>query len=196
LAASRTTDDVEVAGALLRATARARSEIVVMDWNAFEAGLASPLPTVEANSVLLVSVAALPPVYVQFTRTDRSLLAQTGADDVFPSDHRLGSVGAERLRALGWLPPDSDPSGGRTWHAELPWPGRTAGYKAMAARCTQLFRDIHAVSDPDQLEYRAWREPELPPDGVTYHEEDIDPGKPHLVLPDLPIRDVGEGSTA
>jgi hypothetical protein len=168
----------------------------VTDWDAFEVGLASALATLQANSFLLVSVAALPPIYVQFAQNDRALLAQTGADDVLPSDHRLGSEGAERLRALGWLPPDSDPSGGRTWHAQLRWPARTADYEAMAARCTQLFRDIHAVSDTDQLEYRAWREPERPPDGVTYCEEDIDPGKPHLVLPDLPIRDVGEGSTA
>jgi hypothetical protein len=166
----------------------------VTDWDAFNAGLAAALPTLEANAFLLVSLAALPPIYVQFTQTDRFLLAQTGADDVLPPDRRLGDVGAERLRSAGWLPPDSDPSGGRTWHAQLRWPGRTADYEAMAARCTRLFRDVHAVTDPDQLEYRAWREPELPPEGVTYFDEDIDPGEAHLVLRDLPIHDAGDGS--
>jgi hypothetical protein len=159
-------------------------------WDALAAGLTAALPTLEERAFLLVSWSALPPVYVQFAQEAAGLRVQSGGDDVLPAQRRLGPAGAEQLRAAGWSPPEDDPTGQRTWHLRLPWPARTEEYARLAESCVVLFRDVHGVPVPAELEYRAWREAEPPPEGVTFYEEDLEPYEPHLVLPDLPLRDV------
>ena len=64
----------------------------------------------------------------------------------------------------------------------------------MAARCVAVLRDLHAVPSPDELEYRAWREAEPDPEGVTFYPEDLEPAEPHLVLPALGVRDAQASS--
>ncbi len=134
--------------------------------------------------MVTISWSAVPTVYVQFAQSDASLTVRTGGADVVPESASSGA-----LSSMGWEPPATDPLGQRTWHASLAWPPRFEQYQRLAQLCVAVFEDVHDVSSPDELEYRAWREAEEPPEGVTYYEDELEPAEPHLVLPRLHITD-------
>jgi hypothetical protein len=162
-------------------------------WDELVHGLVQVLPTLSDRAFLLLSSADVPTVYVQFAQTPAELVVHTGADDVLPPEHRLGEVGAERMRGLGWREPGSDPQGGRSWHTAAAWPARTAEYERLARMCVAVLRHVHQVPSPDALEYKAWREAEPPPEGVTFYTDELEPLEPHLEFPALPVRDAAAG---
>ena len=134
--------------------------------------------------MVTISWSTVPTVYVQFAQTSESLTIRTGGEDVLP-----GSSRSEQLTALGWEPPSTDPSGQRTWHTSLGWPARSGEYAGLAQMCVAVLRDLNGVPSPEELEYRAWREAEEPPEGVTYYEDELEPAEPHLVFARLGITD-------
>jgi len=158
-------------------------------WDGLGRGLAEVLPSLEERSHLLVSWAVVPTVFVQFWQSSLELLAQTGADDLVPAEQRMGSVAADRMRSLGWGAPAEDAFARRMWHAGLAWPVRSVDYLRLAHMSVSVLRDVHQVPGPAVLEYQAWRDAEPPPLGITYHEENLEPREPHLVFPQLGIRD-------
>jgi hypothetical protein len=158
-------------------------------WESLEQGLADELPELEDRSFLTIFWAPVPMAYVQFEQSGTALTARTGADDVLPADQRLGPAGCTVLETGGWTVPEQDPAGKRTWTMTVGWPAGTEVYERLAARCATVLRDVHGVSSPTELEYRAWREAEPDPEGVTFYPEDLEPAEPHLVLPRLGLHD-------
>lgn len=163
-----------------------------LTWAELAQGLADELPGLEDRTFLTIWWTSDPPVYVQLEQTATALVARTGDDDVLPPDQRLSPAGRAALQEDGWVVPELDPTGRRTWTRSLAWPARSAGYQRLAAACVGVLQDVHAVPSPTELEYRAWREAEPDPVGVTFYPEDLEPAEPHLVLPQLGLRDAQE----
>lgn len=154
------------------------------DWTNFSDSMAWTLSELSERTMVTVSWSSVPTVYVQVTQTSEMLTVRTGGEDVLPDSETSG-----RLAAVGWEPPSTDPLGQRTWHSSLAWPPRFEQYEELARMCVAVFQDVHGVSSPAELEYRAWRDAEEPPEGVTYYEDELEPAEPHLVLPRLQITD-------
>ena len=163
------------------------------DWDRLAERVAETLPTLAARSFLTLAWGAVPPVYVQFGQSASELSAHTGSDDVLPPARRLDSAAVERLRGLGWSPPEADPTGRHTWSVAVPWPARSAEHRRLAEMAVGVLRDVHRVPRPEELEYRGWREAEPDPEGVTFDPEDLERYQPHLVFPALGIRDAQAG---
>ena len=158
-------------------------------WEQVTAGLAATLPQLEDRSVLTISWSAVPTVYVQVEQSATETVALTGADDVLGPDRSLRPTDRFVLEAAGWAAPEVDPTGRRTWRTSVPWPVRTEEYEQLAFRCVNVLRLVHGVPNPEELEYRAWRDAEPPPEHELYYEENLDPAEPHLSLPRLGLRD-------
>ena len=158
-------------------------------WAELAQRLADELAGFEDRTFLTMCWTSDPTVYVQLEQTALALVARTGDDDVLPPDQRLSPAGRSALQEDGWVVPELDPSGRRTWTCSLTWPARNEDYERLAARCVAVLRDVHAVPSPGELEYRAWREAEPDPEGVTFYPEDLEPADPHLELPGLGLRD-------
>ncbi len=151
-----------------------------MDWTEFEKNLARTLRDV-SDRVLLVISDAHTPRYVQFSGQEDTVQAQCPGLDVVPD------ADATVLRDSGWdMPGPAEPN----WTYWLPLPALSSEYEELAARCIRALRDAYHLASPDSLHYRAWREPELMPPGVTMYPEQIaelDPGEDPLPLPTLGI---------
>lgn len=158
-------------------------------WPSFQDGLADELGGLEDRTHVTLSWSSVPTVYVQLEQTDTHLVARTGADDVLPPERRLSPEQRAGLENAGWVLPTADPQSRGTWSLTLPWPARAADHDRIAAACVTALRDVHQVPSPAELEYRAWRDPEPDPVGITFYPEDLEPGEPHLVLPGLGITD-------
>lgn len=150
----------------------------------FGEALASTFSELSERTMVTISWSAVPTVYLQFAQRSESLTVRTGGEDVLP-----GSAASGALAGLGWEPPSTDPLGQRTWHASLGWPARSGQYAGLAQMCVAVLREVNGVPSPAELEYRAWREAEEPPEGVTYDEDELEPAEPHLVFARLEITD-------
>ncbi|MBA8793649.1 hypothetical protein FHX74_001254 [Friedmanniella endophytica] len=152
-------------------------------WSDFAGRLARTLGELAERSVLTIAWASVPTIYLQFAQDEEGLTVRTGAEDV------AGSAQLGELSALGWESPETDPLGRRTWHTALGWPARSGDYDRLAQLCVRTLTDAHGVPSPDELEYRAHREGEEPPEDVVLYEEDLEQAEPHLVLDRLGITD-------
>lgn len=158
------------------------------DWERLVEGLTALLPQLEERMFLLISRADETTVFVQFEQLNTELLMVTGGDDLIPAAQAMSTGGVARLAASGWSPPQPGVAG-YLWHQQLAWPGRSSAYRQFAADAVGTLRDLRGVPSPRDLEYRAWREGEPPPVGITYYEEDLEPEVPHLRFPELGLDD-------
>ena len=141
-------------------------------WTKFAQNLGISLRRVSDRAFLVVSVAERPGVFVQFAGGPGELHAEardTGDPAV--------------LAAAGWHPPDA---GFDNWYLELPLPALTAEYLDLAERCVAALCDGFGVPAPDDLVYRAWREPEPVPPGEQ--RAGRDKGENPLWMPMLGVR--------
>lgn len=149
------------------------------DWTDFEARLLATFRIVSDRVFLIVASEADPTRYVQFAvEADRLRAEAPGVDVVADADESV-------LRAAGWQAP-AEPR--ENWTSTLDLPALTAEYADLAARCVAALRDGYRVADPDELGYRAWRDPEQMPAGETWSDEEIarlDSGADPLDLPTL-----------
>ncbi|WP_146108308.1 hypothetical protein V5P93_002232 [Actinokineospora auranticolor] len=147
-------------------------------WDMFAGGLTEALREVSDRVFLVVFSRADPLKFVQFAGGEHELHAEAGAP---PAD-------TGRLAAAGWTPPiDNAPP---NWACSSPLPALTAEYTAMTTRCVVALRDVHGLPDPDDLVYKAWRDPEWPSDAVPPTEWDL--GENPLVLSWLGIPSASE----
>lgn len=154
-----------------------------MEWPQFEANLALALRALTPRCVLVVA-AHERGGYVQFHVTDQRLSAEASGPKYTegPAQHAADDA---TMLASGWAEPTpSQPN----WTSELPLPALTTEYAALAGRCVVALRDVFHLEAPQVLSYRAWREPETQPPGVTWEPErfdQLDPGEDPLLLPML-----------
>lgn len=149
------------------------------DWADFEGRLRATLRSVTDRVFLIVASEADPTRYVQFAAEGDRLYAEApGVDVVRDADEAA-------LREAGWREPvDAGPN----WTSELALPALTAEYAELAARCVVALRAAYRLTSPDELGYRAWRDPEPLPVGETWFDEDLerlDRGADPLDLPTL-----------
>lgn len=154
-----------------------------MDWSEFSRHLRVTLPRI-TDRCFLVIADPIDNGYVQFAGSDDLLDAEAAGPEFVTGDAAHG-VDDERMRALGWATPSrSQPN----WSCTIPLPALSTEFGVLAERCTAALRDVHHVDGPDVLSYRAWREREVQPPGVTWPAErfdQLDPGENPLLLPSL-----------
>jgi hypothetical protein len=64
-----------------------------------------------------------------------------------------GGAESSGMAAAGWVaPPGIDPP---NWSFSLPLPALTVEYSALASRCVVALRDVHGLSGPEGLVYKA-----------------------------------------
>jgi hypothetical protein len=153
------------------------------EWEEFTTRLAQTLAELDERTYVVVSAAGTN-VFVQYRQAPDALYAEAVADAFLPEQQQLSFAQVDAMKGLGWTPPDIGP-GMLNWNQQLPWPAHTADYRRLAEASVAALRDIYRVPSPDNLVYRAWQEAERPPEGVTYHLEDLAPYVPRVELPDL-----------
>ncbi|MFT3888486.1 MAG: hypothetical protein QM713_10040 [Arachnia sp.] len=152
-----------------------------MSWDGFEARLVAGLREVSERVLLVVSSKTNPYAYVQFAGEENEIYAEASGFTPVSAD------GAAALVSAGWATPGV---GQPNWESSLPMPALTSEYAELARRCVVALRDAFAVSGPDDLEYRAWREPEEAPPGVTWpleRFEELDKGENPLAIDALEL---------
>ena len=147
------------------------------EWDAFTDDLVAALRTVRDRVFLIVSARGDDLAYVQLAGGPDDIAAEAsgahpGARTGLLADH-------------GWQPPRR---GEANWLSPLLVPATTADLHTLAARCGAALRVAYGVKSPADLSYRAWREPQPAPRGVTWPKkrfDDLDPGEDPLRFPDL-----------
>jgi len=149
------------------------------DWDDFEEHLATTLRSVTERVLLVIASGTDPSRYVQLAGSpDRVDVEAPGTDVAADADESA-------LDAAGWAAPSPARP---TWRASLPFPALTAEQHGVARQCVRALRYAYGVASPDDLGYRAWREPETAPTGETWSAERVermDAGEPALKLPTL-----------
>ncbi|GAA3838258.1 hypothetical protein GCM10022243_00910 [Saccharothrix violaceirubra] len=154
-------------------------------WAEFGERFAETLREVTDRVFLVVFLQTDPKVYVQFAGEKHELHAQAAGPEVVPWADFGGMVEAGWAAPSGFDPPN--------WTFALPLPAADADYSAPAARCVVALRDAFALSGPDGLVYKAWRDGEWPLAGETWSPERIasrDVGENPLVLSRLGLPSV------
>jgi hypothetical protein len=123
---------------------------IAHDWEVFGERLADAFRDVTDGVFLIVHAAADPRRYVQFAGAPDRLHAEApGTDVVADADEFL-------LRRFGWVAPDvAQPN----WTSSLRRPALTAEFVRLALSCTAALHEAYGITGPDELGYRAWREP-------------------------------------
>ncbi len=158
---------------------------VPAEWAGFTEGLRTTLRDLDERTFLIIRWTK-GNIFVQYAQDADALTAEAVADEYAPEDRVLTIAQVGEMTDLGWTPPTVNPAGRFNWYLDVPCPATSAVYRHVAAASVQALR-IRGVASPDELVYKAWREPQRPPQGVTFYDEDLDPGDPELQLPGLPI---------
>lgn len=158
---------------------------MTVTWDDFAARLLDALRVVGDRTYLIVSPGGGSRRYVQFAGSADMVVAETPPVRVVPDTDEAVLTGA------GWTAPMDALA---NWTSELALPALTSEYADLTHRCVVALRDALALSTPEGLGYRAWRDPEPIPQNVTLAEEDLaelDPGENPLAVTELglPYRD-------
>lgn len=135
------------------------------EWDEFGERLASTFRQVSDRVFLIIASESDPARYVQFAGQSDRLDAEGPATDV------VADADESVLGAAGWTAPSTAQP---NWSSSLALPALTSEYAELAARCVVALRDAYGIESPDDLGYRAWREAEQMPEGVTWSAEQID----------------------
>jgi hypothetical protein len=150
---------------------------LVTTWDELADDLAAALRTVRDRVFLIVLAAHDELAYVQFAGGPDHLDAEASG--------RHPGAGVGLLADHGWRvahPREVN------WTSPLPVAPTTAELRGLADRCVAALRVAYGVKSPADLTYRAWREPEQAPPGVTWPQkryDELDPGANPLTFPDL-----------
>jgi hypothetical protein len=155
----------------------------MMDWLEFRDRLCATLAQVTDRCFLIISAPGRGG-YVQFAGSEDYVSAEA-AGPSFVDGPGAHTVSNAAMGAVGWAAPSqSQPN----WSQSLELPALTAEIAGLADGCVVALRDVFGVVEPGLLTYRAWREPEVQPPGVTWSAERfdaLDPGEDPLLLPAL-----------
>jgi hypothetical protein len=154
-----------------------------MSWDEFTNALQQTLPKITERCYLIIAGPEDEGGYVQFFADKDTLHAEAAAPQ-FVSAKAEHDVDNPELLAAGWQAPTALDF---NWHQSLPLPALSTEFAALAARCCVALRDVYQLK-PTDLEYKAWREPEEQPPGVTWQQEQfdqLDPGEKSMAHPTL-----------
>ena len=134
------------------------------DWSAFEDRLATTLSVAADRVFLIISLAADSSRYVQFAADGARLDAEAAS--------AAYAVGADTaaLERSGWTAPVGASA---NWPSPLVLPALMDEYRALASRCVVALRDAYGASAPEDLVYRAWREPESTAGKAEWTDEEL-----------------------
>ncbi|MFJ7214959.1 TY-Chap domain-containing protein [Amycolatopsis sp. NPDC098790] len=124
---------------------------VAYDWEQFTERLTDTFRDVTDGVVLIVHAAADPRRYVQFAGSPDRLYAEAPGTDV------VADADEFQLRRFDWVAPDA---GQPNWTSSLRRPALTAEFAQLARRCVAALRQAYGIVGPDELRYRAWRQPQ------------------------------------
>ncbi|MFD4669904.1 hypothetical protein ACFWNN_09225 [Lentzea sp. NPDC058450] len=120
------------------------------DWEQFAERLADAVRDVTDGVFLVVHAAADPKRYVQFAASPDRLDAEAPGTDV------VADADEFQLRRHGWTAPDvAQPN----WTSSLRRPALTAEFVLLARCCVGALHETYGITSPEELRYRAWREP-------------------------------------
>ncbi|GLY47682.1 hypothetical protein [Lentzea sp. NBRC 102530] len=120
------------------------------DWDSFTERLVDAFRDVTDGVFLIVHAAAEPRRYVQFTAVPDRLYAEAPGTDVWADTDEV------QLRRFDWAAPIvTQPN----WTAELRRPALTAEFRRLARACAAALHEAYGITSPDELTYRAWRQP-------------------------------------
>ncbi|ANZ39812.1 hypothetical protein BBK82_30985 [Lentzea guizhouensis] len=123
---------------------------IAYDWDGFTERLADAVRDVTGGVFLIVPAKADPKRYVQFAAAPDRLDAEAPGKDVVPDADEF------QLRRFDWVAPDvAQPN----WTSSLRRPALTAELVRLARRCSAALPEAYGITSPDELTYRAWREP-------------------------------------
>ncbi|MGB4957018.1 MAG: hypothetical protein WBO49_01055 [Candidatus Saccharimonas sp.] len=154
-----------------------------MDWSIFTSNLARTLPKITERCYVIIAGPEKMGGYVQFYADEDTLHAEAAAPE-FVSNKAAHTSDSPEMLAAGWEAPTSLDL---NWHQTLPLPALSSEFTQLAAQCGVALRDVYHL-EPANLQYKAWREAEQQPPGVTWQPEQferLDPGDPQLELPNL-----------
>lgn len=163
---------------------------MTMTWSEFRDHLQATLRELTDRTFLIVSTPSAGGGYVQFAGGADDLSAEASGPE-FTEGVATHAADDTTMLAAGWRAPRGPQP---NWSCELALPALTGEYTGVAERCVIALRDVFHLPDPQLLTYRAWREPERQPPGVTWQPErfdDLDPGADPLALPSLGLQATG-----
>lgn len=156
-----------------------------MTWDDFTRALQRTLPQITERCYLIIAGQEDTDGYVQFFADENTLHAEAAAPH-FVSGRATHNVDEPKLIDAGWQPPTALDL---NWHQTVALPALSSEFFALAVQCCVALRDVYQLT-PTDLQYKAWREPEQQPPGVTWQPqqfEQLDPGANPLLLPSLGI---------
>ena len=154
-----------------------------MNWEVFTTNLARTLPAVTDRCYVIIAGPEKADGYVQFFADENTLYAEAAAPE-FVTGRAAHNVDSREMLAAGWEAPTKLDL---NWHQTLPLPALSSEFTQLATKCEIALRDVYHL-EPAILRYKAWREAEQQPPGVTWQPEQferLDPGGPQLELPNL-----------
>lgn len=155
-----------------------------MAWSEFRDRLQATLRELNDRTFVIISAPGGHGGYVQFACGPDGLSAEASGPE-FTAGPATHAADDPTMASAGWRSPTRPQP---NWSYELALPAVTNEYAELADRCLVALRDVFHLSDPQGLTYRAWREPEQQPPGVTWQPErfdELDPGADPLLLPSL-----------
>ncbi|MEU4807214.1 hypothetical protein [Actinosynnema sp. NPDC023587] len=123
---------------------------IAYDWELFNDRLADTLRDVIDHVFLIVHATTDPMRYVQFAGAPDRLYAEAPGRDVVEDADEF------QLRRFDWIAPNvAQPN----WTSSLRRPALTKELVLLAKCCTAALHEAYGIMSPDELCYRAWREP-------------------------------------
>ncbi|WP_394618644.1 hypothetical protein JNUCC0626_05955 [Lentzea sp. JNUCC 0626] len=120
------------------------------DWGLFAERLVDTFRDVTDGVFLIVHAAAEPRRYVQFAGAPDRLYAEAPGTEVWADADEF------QLRRFDWVAPIvTQPN----WTSELRRPALTTEFQRLARACAAALHEAYGITSPDELTYRAWRQP-------------------------------------
>lgn len=152
-----------------------------MDWEEFSEKLLGVVLQLAERTYLVLSDSRTGRFTVQMVLEDDHLHTHCSILRLDLNDPAVTT----RLNELGWDGEDEYADPMYYWVQNLDLPAMSSEYRKLVTNFIATMREVQGVESPEQLRYRAWRDPERIPDGVLYYEEDLealDPGENPLLL--------------
>lgn len=156
-------------------------------WDDFEGSLVRTVLEMPERTQLVIAPLRRRSLFVQFSGIEEVGRPDTVIAQLSPresADHFTDHYLAE-LERLGFT--ETEYRYGGLWQRELPWPMLSQVARDTASACLLRLRDVGGLASPDQLCYRAWRDPQRF-ESASY--EDEDPGEDDVAFDDLGLLQV------
>jgi hypothetical protein len=118
-------------------------------WSRFAERLSRRLVVLADADTFIFADADVPRRFAQLQQTPIVLMLEVSSNVVLPAGATLTPEEEERLRDLGWFPPDLP--NWSNWYLHLNWPLSTDAAGNAARLVVASLRDVLGVAEPDDL---------------------------------------------